>query len=59
MFLLYGIVKFFEFFFLMIGGNGSVFLFLMYGVGGILEIGGGLLLVLGLFICFILFLLVG
>ncbi len=51
MFLLHGTAKFF--------GNGSVPLFSMYGVGGILEIGGGLLLALGLFTRPISFLLAG
>ena len=59
MFLLHGTAKFFEFPFSMTGGNGSVPLFSMYGVGGILEIGGGLLLVLGLFTRPISFLLAG
>ena len=48
MFLLHGTAKFFEFPFSMTGGNGSVTLFSMYGVWGILEIGGGLLLELGI-----------
>ena len=59
MFLLHGTAKFFEFPFSMTGGNGSVPLFSMYGVGGILEIGGGLLLALGLFTRPISFLLAG
>lgn len=59
MFLLHGTAKFFEFPMSMTGGNGSVPLFSMYGVGGILEIGGGLLLILGLFTRQISFLLAG
>lgn len=49
MFLLHGTAKFFEFPISMTGGNGSVALFSMYGVGGIIEIVGGVLLILGLF----------
>lgn len=59
MFLLHGTAKFFEFPMSMTNGNGSVPLFSMYGVGGILEIGGGLLLILGLFTRQISFLLAG
>lgn len=59
MFLLHGTAKFFEFPMSMTGGNGSVPLFSMFGVGGILEIGGGLLLILGLFTRQISFLLAG
>ena len=59
MFLLHGTAKFFEFPFSMTGGNGSVPLFSMYGLGGILEICGGLLLALGLFTRPISFLLAG
>nr|WP_314741134.1 DoxX family protein [uncultured Haemophilus sp.] len=59
MFLLHGTAKFFEFPMSMTGGNGSVPLFSMFGVGGILEIVGGLLLILGLFTRQISFLLAG
>ncbi len=49
MFLLHGTAKFFEFPVSMTGGNGSVRLFSMFGVAGVLEIVGGILLILGLF----------
>ncbi|AWI50810.1 DoxX family protein, possible membrane protein [Actinobacillus minor 202] len=49
MFLLHGTAKFFEFPMSMTGGNGSVPLFSIYGVGGIIEIVGGLFTILGLF----------
>ncbi|OOR98365.1 hypothetical protein B0187_08835 [Haemophilus paracuniculus] len=49
MFLLHGTSKFFEFPMSMTGGNGSVELFSIYGVGGIIEIVGGLFIILGLF----------
>ncbi|TCP96805.1 putative oxidoreductase [Cricetibacter osteomyelitidis] len=49
MFLLHGTAKFFEFPISMTGGNGSVPLFSMYGIGGLIEVSGGLLLILGLF----------
>ncbi len=49
MYLLHGTSKFFEFPVSMTGGNGSVPLFSLMGLAGVLEIGGGLLLVLGLF----------
>lgn len=49
LFLLHGTAKFFEFPVSMTGGNGSVELFSIYGVAGILEIVGGILLILGLF----------
>ena len=58
MFLLHGTAKFFEFPFSMTGGNGAVTSPMMI-VGGILEIGGGLLLALGLFTRPISFLLAG
>lgn len=59
MFLLHGSAKFFEFPVSMTGGNGSVELFSLYGVAGILEIVGGLLLILGLFTRVVSFLLSG
>ncbi|WGE31378.1 DoxX family protein [Actinobacillus genomosp. 2] len=59
MFLLHGTAKFFEFPVSMTGGNGSVPLMSMYGIGGILEIGGGILLILGLFTRPVAFLLSG
>lgn len=49
MFLLHGTAKFFEFPISMTGGNGSVELFSLYGLGGLIEVIGGLLLILGLF----------
>ncbi|MDY3330718.1 MAG: DoxX family protein [Pelistega sp.] len=49
MYLLHGTSKFFEVPVSLTGGNGSVELFSIFGLGGILEIGGGLLLILGLF----------
>lgn len=59
MFLLHGTAKFFEFPVSMTGGNGSVPLMSMYGIGCILEIGGGILLLLGLFTRPVAFLLSG
>lgn len=59
MFLLHGTAKFFEFPVSMTGGNGSVPLMSLYGIGGILEIGGGILLLLGLFTRPVAFLLSG
>lgn len=50
MFLLHGTAKFWEFPMSMTGGNGSVELFSMFGVGGIIEVVGGILLILGLFV---------
>ncbi|HDL5819570.1 TPA: DoxX family protein [Mannheimia haemolytica] len=49
MFLLHGTAKFFEFPMSMTNGNGSVPLASIYGVGGILEIVGGIFFILGLF----------
>ena len=49
MFLLYGTSKFFEVPVSMTKGNGSVELFSAMGVGGIIEIVGGALIILGLF----------
>ncbi|QIW16441.1 hypothetical protein A4G20_08895 [Pasteurellaceae bacterium RH1A] len=49
MFLLHGTAKFFEFPMSMTGGNGSVALFSLFGLAGILEIVGGLFIILGLF----------
>ncbi|EFX92471.1 DoxX family protein [Actinobacillus ureae ATCC 25976] len=59
MFLLHGTAKFFEFPVSMTGGNGAVPLMSMYGISGILEIGGGILLLLGLFTRPVAFLLSG
>lgn len=49
MFLQHGTAKFFEFPISMTGGNGSVPLLSLYGVGGVIEIVGGVLILLGLF----------
>lgn len=49
MFALHGTAKFFEFPMSMTGGNGSVPLFSLYGLGGIIEIVTGLFIALGLF----------
>ncbi|WP_032092170.1 DoxX family protein [Necropsobacter rosorum] len=49
MFLLHGTAKLFEFPLSMTGGNGGVPLFSLYGIGGIIEIVGGVLFILGLF----------
>ncbi len=49
MFLLHGTAKLFEFPVSMTGGNGGVPLLSLYGIGGIIETVGGLLLILGLF----------
>ncbi|EIJ68994.1 DoxX family protein [Pasteurella bettyae] len=59
MFLLHGTAKFFEFPMSMTNGNGSVPLFSQYGVGGILEIVGGFLFIIGLFTRPVAFLLSG
>lgn len=49
MFLLHGTAKFFEVPISMTGGNGAIPLFSLFGIAGILEIMGGILLILGLF----------
>lgn len=49
MFFWHGTAKFFEYPSSMTGGNGGVALFSQYGLAGVLEIGGGILLALGLF----------
>ena len=49
MFLLHGTAKLFEFPVSMTGGNGAVELLSLYGIGGLIEVVGGLLLILGLF----------
>ncbi|WP_373100509.1 MULTISPECIES: DoxX family protein [Pasteurellaceae] len=49
MFLLHGTAKLFEFPLSMTGGNGGVPLFSLYGIGGVIEIVGGVLFILGLF----------
>ena len=49
MFLLHGTAKFFEFPISMTGGNGSIPLLSLMGVGGVIEIVGGLLIAIGLF----------
>lgn len=59
MFLLHGTAKFFEFPMSMTGGNGSVPLFSIFGAAAILEIAGGLLIILGLFTRPVSFLLAG
>lgn len=48
-FLLHGTAKFFEFPVSMTGGNGSVALFSLFGAAAVLEIVGGVLIMLGLF----------
>lgn len=58
-FLLHGTAKFFEFPVSMTDGNGAVPLLSVYGVGGVLEIVGGILLILGLFVRPVSFLLAG
>lgn len=49
MFLLHGTAKFFEFPVSMTGGNGAVGFFSIYGAAALLEIVGGILIILGLF----------
>lgn len=49
MFLLHGTAKFFEFPVSMTGGNGGVELFSLFGFAAILEIVGGVFIILGLF----------
>lgn len=49
MFLLHGTAKFFEFPVSMTGGNGGVELFSIFGFAGVLEIVGGIFIILGLF----------
>ncbi|MDU8925028.1 DoxX family protein [Pasteurellaceae bacterium LIM206] len=49
MFLLHGTSKFFEFPVSMTGGNGAVPLLSLYGIGGVIEIVGGILLIIGWF----------
>ncbi|MGX2955570.1 DoxX family protein [Ursidibacter sp. B-7004-1] len=49
MFLLHGTAKFFEFPVSMTGGNGSVELFSLFGLAAILEVVGGIFIILGLF----------
>lgn len=58
-FLLHGTAKFFEFPVSMTNGNGAVPLFSMFGVAGVLEIVGGILLILGLFTRLTAFILAG
>lgn len=48
MFLLHGTAKFFEFPVSMTGGNGALPLFSLMGIGGVLEITGGILITIGL-----------
>ncbi|QLB21142.1 hypothetical protein A6B43_06210 [Vespertiliibacter pulmonis] len=48
LFLLHGTAKFFEFPLSMTEGNGSVPLFSLFGLAAIIEISGGILLILGL-----------
>lgn len=49
MFLLHGTAKLLEFPVSMTGGNGAVELFSLYGIGGLIEVIGGILVILGLF----------
>lgn len=49
MFLLHGTAKLFEFPMSMTGGNGAVPLFSLFGIAAILEVVGGILIILGLF----------
>ncbi|MGQ8820022.1 membrane protein [Bibersteinia trehalosi Y31] len=49
MFLLHGTAKFFEFPVSMTGGNGAVAFFSIYGVAAVLELVGGIFIILGLF----------
>lgn len=49
LFLLHGTAKLFEFPMSMTNGNGSVELFSMMGIGALIEIVGGMLIILGLF----------
>lgn len=58
-FLLHGTAKFFEFPVSMTGGNGAVQLFSIYGAAAILELVGGILIILGLFTRFTSFILSG
>lgn len=59
MFLLHGTAKYFEFPVSMTGGNGAVPFMSLFGIGGALEIVGGILLILGLFTRPVAFLLSG
>lgn len=59
MFLLHGTSKFFEIPVSLTGGNGAVPLLSLAGVSGVLEIVGGILLILGLFTRFTAFILAG
>lgn len=59
MFLLHGTAKLFEFPFSMTGGNGSVELFSIFGLAAVLEVVGGLLVIVGLFTRFTSFILSG
>lgn len=49
MFLLHGTAKFFEFPVSMTGSNGAVAFFSIYGVAAVLELVGGIFIILGLF----------
>lgn len=49
LFLLHGTAKFFEFPMSMTNGNGSVPFFSLMGIGALIEIVGGVLIILGLF----------
>lgn len=49
MFMLHGTAKFFEFPMSMTDGHGAIPLFSLFGFAGVLEIAGGVLLILGLF----------
>lgn len=59
MFMLHGLAKFFEYPMSMTGGNGAVPIFSIYGIGGLIEIAGGVLIILGLFTRFSAFILAG
>lgn len=59
MFLLHGTAKLFEFPMSMTGGNGAVPLFSLFGIAAILEVVGGILIILGLFTRFTSFILSG
>ena len=59
MYLQHGLAKFFEFPVSMTDGHGAVPLFSLFGAGGVLELAGGALLILGLFTRPVAFLLAG
>lgn len=59
LFLLHGTAKFFEFPISMTGGNGAVPLFSLFGAAAIIEIVGGVLMILGLATRFVALMLAG